>query len=168
MCVRWLESASRSGNLRLHQRVVGLRLAGGGRSKRWYERNRENVKDYQKRCEEWGAAVFRVCKPGAVVAVFSSARTFAHVQVALESAGFYARDCLVYRRHSGIPKGLNLKKKLENLGRTDADQWEGWHTCFRSEWEAIGVLQKPLINNYIETIQKSGLGPFQTINKDGS
>jgi site-specific DNA-methyltransferase (adenine-specific) len=92
----------------------------------------------------------------------------ANVQVALEEAGFYARDCLVYRRHSGIPKGLNLKKKLEKLGRSDADQWDGWHTCFRSEWEAIAVLQKPLINNYMETTEKTGLGPFKTINRDGS
>lgn len=146
----------------------GSGLAGGVRNKRWYQRNRENIVDYQKWCVHWGQAVFRVCKPGAIVAVFSSTRTFAHIQVALEEAGFYARDCLVYRRHSGIPKGLNLKKKLEKLGRRDAEKWDGWHTCFRSEWEAVGVLQKPLINNYIETIHKSGLGPFKTINKDGT
>lgn len=146
----------------------GSGLAGGVRNKRWYERNRENIIEYQKWCVEWGHAIFRVCRPGAVIAVFSSTRTFAHVQIALEEAGFYARDCLVYRRHSGIPKGLNLKKKLEKLGRADADQWDGWHTCFRSEWEAIAVLQKPLINNYMETTEKTGLGPFKTINKDGS
>ena len=146
----------------------GSGLAGGVRNKRWYERNRENAVEYQRWCVEWGRAVFRVCRPGAVIAVFSSTRTFAHVQVALEEAGFYARDCLVYRRHSGIPKGLNLKKKLERLGRADAEQWDGWHTCFRSEWEAIAVLQKPLINNYLETTEKAGLGPFKTINKDGS
>ena len=146
----------------------GSGLAGGVRNKRWYQRNRENVVDYQKWCMEWGREIFRVCKPGAIVAVFSSTRTFAHVQVALEEVGFYTRDCLVYRRHSGIPKGLNLKKKLEKIGRADAAQWEGWHTCFRSEWEAIAVLQKPLINNYIETSEKTGLGPFKTINNDGS
>lgn len=146
----------------------GSGLAGGVRNKRWYERNRENIVEYQRWCVDWGQAVFRVCRPGAVVAVFSSTRTFAHVQVALEEAGFYARDCLVYRRHSGIPKGLNLKKKLEKIGRSDAEEWDGWHTCFRSEWEAIAILQKPLINNYLETTEKTGLGPFKAINKDGS
>jgi site-specific DNA-methyltransferase (adenine-specific) len=146
----------------------GSGLAGGVRNRRWYERNRQNILDYQNWCVEWGREVFRVCRPGAIIAVFSSTRTFAHVQVALEEAGFYARDCLVYRRHSGIPKGLNLRKKLEKLGRADAEQWDGWHTCFRSEWEAIAVLQKPLINNYIETTAKTGLGPFKTINRDGS
>jgi site-specific DNA-methyltransferase (adenine-specific) len=146
----------------------GSGLAGGVRNERWYERNRENINEYRRWCVEWGQGVYRVLKPGAVVAVFSSTRTFAHVQVALEEAGFYARDCLVYRRHSGIPKGLNLRKKLDKLGRANAKQWEGWHTCFRNEWEAIAVLQKPLINNYIETAEKTGLGPFRTINQDGS
>ncbi len=146
----------------------GSGLAGGVRNKRWYERNKDNIVEYQNWCAQWGSAVFRVCKAGAIVAVFSSTRTFAHVQVALEEAGFYARDCLVYRRHSGIPKGLNLKKKLKKIGRSDADEWDGWHTCFRSEWEAIAILQKPLVNNYIETTAITGLGPFKTINKDGS
>lgn len=146
----------------------GSGLAGGVRNERWYARNRENILDYQKWCVDWGRAVYRVCKPGAIIAVFSSTRTFAHVQVALEEAGFYARDCLVYRRHSGIPKGLNLSSKLAKLGRSDADEWRGWHTCFRNEWEAIAVLQKPLINNYMETILETGLGPFKTLNPDGS
>ena len=57
---------------------------------------------------------------------------------------------------------------MEKIGRADAEEWDGWHTCFRSEWEAIAILQKPLINNYLETTEKTGLGPFKTINKDGS
>ena len=39
---------------------------------------------------------------------------------------------------------MDLRKKLEKIGRPDAKQWDGWHTCFRSEWEAVAVLQKPL------------------------
>src|SRR5947209_19346431 len=62
----------------------GSGLAGGVRNKRWYERNRESIINYQRCCIERGRAVFRVCKPGAVVAVFSSSRTCAHVQLALE------------------------------------------------------------------------------------
>lgn len=146
----------------------GSGLAGGVRNARWYARNRENILEYQQWCVDWGRAVFRVCKPGAVIAVFSSTRTFAHVQVALEEAGFYARDCLVYRRHAGIPKGLNLERKLTKAGDDDAARWTGWHTCFRNEWEAIVILQKPLINNYLQTIEETGLGPFKTIRANGS
>ncbi len=146
----------------------GSGLAGGVRNKRWYERNYQNIIDYTKWCEEWSSQLYPLCKNGAPVAVFNSTRTIAHVQVALEKAGFYTRDILVYRRHSGIPKGLNLKKKLEKMNHSDAKKWEGWHTCFRNEWEAILLVQKPLINNYWENLQKTGVGVFKTINEDGS
>lgn len=146
----------------------GSGLAGGVRDAKWYERNRRNALDYTAWCETWGRSLFRVCKPGAPVAVFSSSRTVAHVQVALETAGFYARDVLVYRRHSGIPKGLNLQRKLEKMNHPDAERWAGWHTCFRNEWEAIALLQKPLLKNYWNTIESTGVGAFKTINDDGS
>jgi site-specific DNA-methyltransferase (adenine-specific) len=146
----------------------GSGLAGGVRNKRWYQRNRENILDYQKWCMEWGTEVYRVCKPGAVIAVFNSTRTMAHVQVALEEAGFYARDTLVYRRHSGIPKGDNLASALKQKGVSDEEHEEGWHSCLRNEWEAIVVLQKPLEENYINTYLKYGVGYFYTRNEDGS
>ena len=145
----------------------GSGLAGGVRNKRWYERNRENILQYQAWCEEWGAPLFRACCPGALVAVFNSTRTVAHVQVALESVGFYARDCLVYRRASGIPKGLNVSAKLEKKGHPNAHQWDGWHSCLRNEWEAITVLQKPLDQNYTNTILKYGVGLFHAENGTG-
>ncbi|MCL2624581.1 MAG: site-specific DNA-methyltransferase [Planctomycetaceae bacterium] len=146
----------------------GSGLAGGVRNARWYQRNYENIVEYTTWCKEWGRELFKVCKHGAPVAVFSSTRTAAHVQVALEEAGFYTRDILVYRRHSGIPKGLNLKGKLEKSNHPDAEKWNGWHTCFRNEWESIVLLQKPLLNNYWETLQETGVGVFKTINDDGS
>ena len=146
----------------------GSGLAGGVRNARWYEKNRKNILDYQKWCLSWGKEVFRVCKPGAIVAAFNSSRTMAHVQVALEEAGFYARDCIVYRRSSGIPKGLNVSAKLEKIGDVDPKKWEGWHSCLRSEWEAVVIVQKPLENNYIETLQKYGVGLFHAARQDGS
>lgn len=146
----------------------GSGLAGGVRNERWYQRNQENVIEYTNWCKQWGHELFKVCKHGAPVAVFNSTRTVAHIQVALEEAGFYTRDILVYRRHSGIPKGLNLKRKLEKMNHPDSETWDGWHTCFRNEWESIVLVQKPLLNNYWETLQKTGVGVFKTINEDGS
>lgn len=145
----------------------GSGLAGGVRNPRWYERNRQNILEYQEWCFEWGREVFRVCKPGALVAAFNSTRTMAHVQVALERAGFYARDCIVYRRPSGIPKGLNVAGKLKKRGVPNAERWEGWHSCLRNEWEAIIVVQKPLENNYIETLEKYDVGMFHTTRPNG-
>ena len=146
----------------------GSGLAGGVRNSRWYQRVRENILEYEEWCFKWGSEVFRVCKPGAFVAAFNSTRTMAHVQVALERAGFYARDCLVYRRSSGIPKGLNVAAKLRKIGDEAPERWEGWHSCLRNEWEAIVVLQKPLENNYIETLLKNNVGLFHAERPDGS
>jgi len=145
----------------------GSGLAGGVRNKRWYQRNRENVIEYENWCYEWAVQLFRVCKPGATVLVFNSTRTVAHVQIALEKAGFYARDIVVYRRASGIPKGINMKKKLQQKGYENSEKTDGMHSCLRSEWEAICVLQKPLSNNYTETFLKFGTGLFYTKMEDG-
>ncbi len=136
----------------------GSGLAGGVRNARWYKRNRDNILEYQHWCRTWGTQVFRTLRSGAYLLVFNSTRTVAHVQVALEESGFYARDILVYRRHSGIPKGLNAAKKLKALGYSEWTSWEGWHSCLRNEWEAICLLQKPLFDNYITTITKTGVG----------
>jgi len=140
----------------------GSGLAGGVRNERWYERNRNNILDYEKWCCEWGEELFRICKPGATVLIFNSTRTVAHVQVALENAGFYARDIIVYKRPSGIPKGVNIKQQLEKKGYENSEKWDGWHSCLRNEWEAICVLQKPLVNNYLETLLEYGTGLFYT------
>lgn len=145
----------------------GSGLAGGVRNIRWYQRNRNNILEYENWCLEWATELYRICKPGASVLVFNSTRTIAHVQIALEKAGFYARDIIVYRRSSGIPKGINMKKKLEQKGYQNAQNWQGWHSCLRNEWEAICVLQKPLMNNYTETVLEYGTGLFYTQQKDG-
>lgn len=146
----------------------GSGLAGGIRNPKWYKRNRDNILEYQEWCYSWAKNVFRVCKPGAFTAVFNSTRTAAHVQVAFERAGFYARDIIVYRRASGIPKGLNLSAQLKKNGRSDYAEWQRWHSALRGEWEAIVLLQKPLINNYITTFNEYGVGLLQAINDDGS
>jgi site-specific DNA-methyltransferase (adenine-specific) len=136
----------------------GSGLAGGVRNDRWYKKNAENVIDYQNWCFDWGKEVYRALKPGAYILVFNSSRTIAHVQIALEKAGFYTRDILVWKKNSGIPKGLNFSKKLEVEGEKDFKKWEGWHSCLRNEWEGIVMLQKPLINNYFETVKQFGVG----------
>lgn len=142
----------------------GSGLAGGVRTASWYKKNRDNILEYGEWCYQWAQPLYACLKPGAFVLVFNSTRTIAHVQVSLERAGFYARDILVWRRHSGIPKGFNGKQIKEREGD---DSWEGWHSCLRNEWEAICVLQKPLINNYPETVKKMGVGLMHAEDGDG-
>lgn len=145
----------------------GSSLAGGVRNKRWYQRFQENLDDYTGWCEEWASEVFRVLKPGGTIACFNSTRTVAHVQIAFEKAGFFSRDILVYRRGSGIPKGFNYSARLRKDGNSDAEKWEGWHSCFRNEWEGIVVAQKPLTNNYMQTVEQFGVGLFYTEQNGG-
>jgi len=140
----------------------GSGLPGGVRNERWYKKNRENILEYRSWVSEWGKELFRVLKPGAYVMVFNSTRTSAHIQVALEDQGFYARDTIVWRRQSGIPKGLNAEKKLEKMGTKNPEIWNGWHSALRNEWEAITVVQKPLINNYLNTLQLYNVGLLKT------
>lgn len=145
----------------------GSGLSGGVRNELWYKKNRDNILEYEAWCLEWATELLRVCKPGASVLVFNSTRTIAHVQVALEKAGFYARDIIVYRRSSGIPKGINMEKALEQKGYANPENWEGWHSCLRSEWEAICVVQKPLVNNYTQTLLEYGTGLFYAKQENG-
>ncbi len=145
----------------------GSGLAGGVRNKAWYKKNRDNIIEYQKWCEQWGEELYRITKPGALVLIFNSTRTIAQIQVSMENVGFYARDIIVWRRQSGIPKGLNVTKKLEKMGYENPEKWEGWHSCLRNEWEAICVVQKPLINNYITTLNESGVGLFHAKSEAG-
>lgn len=164
---RRLDKAKQSKSILVKNIPYGSGLAGGVRNARWYEKNRQNILEYQSWVELWGRQLFRLLKPGAFVLVFNSTRTAAHIQVALENSGLYARDIIVWRRHSGIPKGINIYKKLEKMGDSEAKSWSGWHSCLRNEWEAIVVLQKPLVNNYLETISKYNVGLFHAKNEQG-
>lgn len=51
----------------------------------------------------------------------------------MENIGFYARDMMVWKRPSGIPKGLNVAKNLEKIEYEDPKKWEGWHSCLKNE-----------------------------------
>lgn len=138
----------------------GSGLAGGVRNENWYRKNRDNIIKYSNWIEEWGKELYRIMKPGGLVLVFNSTRTIAQVQVALEKCGFYARDIIVWRRNSGIPKGNNISKKMEKMGDENFEEWRGWHSCLRNEWEAICVVQKHLIDNYYKTVKLYNVGLF--------
>ncbi|WP_339015820.1 site-specific DNA-methyltransferase [Fusobacterium animalis] len=144
----------------------GSGLSGGVRNENWYKKNRNNILEYQNWVKDWGNELYRILKPGSYVLIFNSTRTVAHVQVALEEVGFYARDIIVWRRNSGIPKGLNIEKKLQKMGKDNFEVWKGWHSALRNEWEAISVVQKPLDNNYISTLEKYQVGLLKTKNNE--
>jgi len=99
----------------------GNSLSGGVRNARWYVRNHNNNLQYTEWTKEWGKGLMHVCKDGAIISIFSSVRSLTHIQVGPESVGFYTRDILVYRRNSGIPRGLNIQKKMLKMGDVQAN-----------------------------------------------
>jgi site-specific DNA-methyltransferase (adenine-specific) len=146
----------------------GSGLAGGVRNASWYEKNYKNALDYQNWISSWAVELFRVCKPGAYVAVFNATRFLARVQIALEDAGFYPRDLIVMEKQGGIPKGLNAYAKLKLSKSPDAESWKGYHSALRNSWEGVVIVQKPLVNNYLNTLKIHGTGLMKAENSDGT
>lgn len=124
------------------------------RNKRRYEKNYNNIVEYWEWCKSRWKECFRVLKPWGFILIFNSSRTIAHVQVAMENVWFYARDILVWRRHSWIPKGVNFEKKMKDLWEKNYENRKWRHSCLRQEREWIVVLQKPLIDNYHTTVKQ--------------
>ena len=163
---RRIENVKNSNTLIKHI-PYGSGLSGGVRNARWYKKNADNIIEYREWVQKWGEQIYRVLKPGAFILVFNSTRTIAHVQVSLEECGFYTRDMIVWKKNSGIPKGINIAKKLESENYINFKQWEGWHSCLRNEWESIIMLQKPIENNYHTNIVKWEIGELNTANEIG-
>jgi site-specific DNA-methyltransferase (adenine-specific) len=57
----------------------------------------------------------RVLKPGGHILAFSAARTYHHLAVTLEQAGFDIRDQIMWIYSSGFPKGDHLKPAHEPI-----------------------------------------------------
>lgn len=162
--------ANNNKNILVKNIPYGSGLAGGVKNERWYKKNRDNILEYQSWVEHWGKELYRILKPGAFIMVFNSNRSVAHIQIALENAGFYTKDMFIWIRNSGIPKGLNAYEKMKKDEYELAENWRGWHSATRNNYEAISVLQKPIENNYVNNIKKYGVGLLKTegyINHNG-
>ena len=58
----------------------------------------------------------RVLKPGGYILAFSAARTYHHLAVTLEQAGFEIRDQIMWLYSSGFPKAQDIGKAIEKRG----------------------------------------------------
>ena len=59
------------------------------------------------------AQVLRAIRPGAHAMIFGGSRTFHRLGSAVEDAGFEIRDCLSWIYGTGMPKGLDLSRAVE-------------------------------------------------------
>jgi hypothetical protein len=83
---------------------------------------------------------YRVLKPGGYLLAFASARTYHHMAMNIELAGFEIRDQIMWIYSTGFPKSHNLE-----------EQFEGWGTALKPAHEPIVVARKPLIG----TVQRN-------------
>jgi DNA modification methylase len=73
----------------------------------------------------------RVLKPGGHILAFSAARTYHHLAVTLEQAGFEIRDQIMWIYSSGFPKSQNVGKSI------DRQSGKAAHKAELSEVKAI-------------------------------
>jgi len=74
----------------------------------------------------------RVLKPGGHILAFSAARTYHHLAVTLEQAGFEIRDQIMWIYSSGFPKSQGVKTH------------PGWGTALKPAHEPIALARKPI------------------------
>ena len=62
--------------------------------------------------ELWKKAM-RVLKPGGFLLAFGGTRTYHRIACAIEDAGFFIKDCIMWLYGSGFPKSMALDKSIE-------------------------------------------------------
>lgn len=87
---------------------------------------------------EFWQAYYRVLKPGAHLAAFSSPRTYHRLAVAIEDAGFEIRDCLLWLYGTGFPKGLDVAKAIDKR-RHDRDDVLEVCRWVRERRDTVGI-----------------------------
>lgn len=111
--------------------------------------------------------VYDVMLPGAYIVAFSSSRTYHHMAVAMEQAGFTTHPMIGWTFASGFPKAHNASRAVDQAGG-EGSEWEGWHyggQARKPALEPIYVGQKPFSEkNGALNILKHGVG---AVNIDG-
>lgn len=101
----------------------------------------------------------RVLKPGGHILAFSAARTYHHLAVTLEAAGFEIRDQIMWIYSSGFPKSQDVGKGIQRAEKTkDLNEWLGWGTALKPAHEPIALARKPTKLSYAKNCQTHGVG----------
>ena len=94
----------------------------------------------------------RVLKPGGHILAFSAARTYHHLAMVIEEAGFEIRDQIMWIYGSGFPKSQDIGKN-NNL-----PEWKGWGTQLKPAHEPICMARKPFKGSVYKNVQEYGTG----------
>nr|WP_233590809.1 site-specific DNA-methyltransferase [Pseudomonas syringae group genomosp. 3] len=96
---------------------------------------------------EWATEALRVLKPGGHLLSFAAARTYHHMAVGIEMAGFEIRDQIMWVFGSGFPKSHNLKGDRA-----------GWGTALKPAHEPICMARKPFTGTVAANVEQHGTG----------
>jgi site-specific DNA-methyltransferase (adenine-specific) len=98
----------------------------------------------------------RVLKPGGHILAFSAARTYHHLAITIEQAGFEIREHIMWIYSSGFPKSHDVGKKLDK--KNIVNDFLGWGNALKPAHEPICMARKPMTNSIINNVQQWGTG----------
>ena len=105
------------------------------------------------------AECLRVLKPGGHILAFSAARTYHHLAVTLEAAGFEIRDQIMWIYSSGFPKSQDIGRSIQRSEKNkDPNEWSGWGTQLKPAHEPIALARKPIKLSIARNCQTHGTG----------
>ena len=118
---------------------------------------------------------FRILKPGGFCVVFSQARLYHRMAIAIEDAGFEMRDMMGWK-YEGQAKAFSQDhfiKKNKSLSDKEKEEllhnMKGWKTPqLKPQIEPMTLAQKPREGTFIDNWMKYGIGLLNTtISLDG-
>lgn len=135
-------------------------------------------KEQGKRFYDWyfniSKQIYRILKPGGFFFSFSSPRLYHRTVSAIDDAGFFIRDCLIWLYTQNQPKGMSLnhfidKEKLDRNTKTEIkEKLHGWKTPqIKSCYEPIVMAQKKCEKTFLHNMLKYNVGLINTNVKIG-
>lgn len=108
----------------------------------------------------------RVLKPGGHILAFSAARTYHHLAITLEQAGFEIRDQIMWIYSSGFPKSQDVGRSIQrSLGVKETKKQKGYNgfgsengTAFTQDWDRGPEKNPEVICTDPEAVQWQGWG----------
>jgi site-specific DNA-methyltransferase (adenine-specific) len=120
----------------------------------------------------WATQCRRILKPGGWLVCFGGTRTWHHVALGIEQAGYQIKDQIAWLYTSGVPKSMDVSwaidqhlghdrpdrqvtrphqamwstRRVTNKGEPvtpEARQWAGWGTALASAFEPVIVARNP-------------------------
>ena len=105
------------------------------------------------------AECLRVLKPGGHLLAFSAARTYHHMAMAAQTAGFEIRDQIMWIYSSGFPKSQDVGKSIQRNNKNEKpNEWLGWGTQLKPAHEPIVLARKPIRLSIAKNCQTWGVG----------